>query len=92
MTHDQITALVARLRTKSVVRWVHNPGATPEMRGHKPDPDCQMAAELLSSMDLQLSTAKTALADIAAPWTADAAGNRCQAIAHTTLLRMEEKA
>jgi len=36
--------LVERLRTKSVVRWIHNPGATPEMRGHKPDPDCQEAA------------------------------------------------
>lgn len=36
--------IVERLRTKSVVRWIHNPGATPEMRGHKPDPDCQEAA------------------------------------------------
>lgn len=36
--------LVSRLRTKSIVRWIHYPGGTPEMRGHKPDPDCQEAA------------------------------------------------
>lgn len=36
--------LVSRLRTKSIVRWIHYPGGKPEMRGHKPDPDCQEAA------------------------------------------------
>lgn len=36
--------LPSRLRTKSVVRWIHHPGETPEMRGHKPDPDAQEAA------------------------------------------------
>lgn len=44
------TDLVNRLRTKSVVRWIHNPGATPEMRGHKPDPDCQEAAAELERL------------------------------------------
>ena len=36
--------IIERLRTKSIVRWIHNPGATPEMRGHKPDPEAQEAA------------------------------------------------
>lgn len=36
--------LISRLRTKSIVRWIHYPGGTPEMRGRKPDPDCQEAA------------------------------------------------
>jgi hypothetical protein len=85
-----ITELIARLRARTVPNWVHGTGCSPRMSGHKPDPDCILAAELLSSMDLQLSMARTALAGIAAPWTADGAGNRCQALAHTTLLRMEE--
>lgn len=39
--------VIDRLRTKSIVRWIHRPGDTPEMRGHKPDPDCQKAAAAL---------------------------------------------
>ena len=36
--------IVIRMRMKSVVRWVHSPGGTPRMQGHKPDPDAREAA------------------------------------------------
>lgn len=38
---------ISRLRARTVPSWVHSPGETPVMRGHKPDPDCQKAAAAL---------------------------------------------
>jgi hypothetical protein len=45
-----ITELITRLRSRTVPNWVKNEhNHLTHMNGHKPDPDCQMAADELDA-------------------------------------------
>jgi hypothetical protein len=50
-----VQELIARLRSRTVPNWVHTTGFGSRMDGHKPDPDCQMAADQLEVAEHQLA-------------------------------------
>ncbi len=62
-----MSALIEKLRARTVPRWTHATAGTPVMNGHKPDPDAQEAAAEIERLRAAALKARQLLACMPTP-------------------------